>query len=89
MSKIPFQTALIAFVLMLIWWQAGLWYQSQLISDERAEVADHLASHGKSLATSISSRLDKLDGLHAFVQAEMGSSPGLMDQRFSIFARSE
>ena len=88
MSKIPFQTALIAFVLMLIWWQAGLWYQSQLISDERAEVADHLASHGKSLATSISSRLDKLDGLHAFVQAEMGSSPGLMDQRFSIFARN-
>ena len=88
MRKIQLQTALIVFVLMLIWWQAGLWYQSQLISDERAEVADHLDSYANSLATSISSRLDKLDGLHAFVQAEMGSSPELLDQRFSIFARN-
>ena len=88
MRKIQLQTALIALILLLIWWQAGLWYQSLLISDERAEVADHLASHGNSLATSISSRLDKLNGLHAFVQAEMGSSPGLMDQRFSTFARN-
>jgi len=86
MRKIQLQTALIALVLMLIWWQAGLWYQSQLISDERAEVADHLASRGNSLATSISSRLDKLDGLHAFVQAEMGSSPGLLGRRFATFA---
>lgn len=88
MRKIQIQTALIALILLLIWWQAGLWYQSQLISDERAEVADHLASHGNSLATSISSRLDKLNGLHAFVQAEMGSSPELLNQRFSIFARN-
>ena len=88
MRKIQLQTALIFLVLMLIWWQAGLWYQSQLISAERSEVADHLASYGNSLDTSISSRLDELNGLHAFVQAEMGSSPELLDQKFSIFARN-
>jgi PAS domain S-box-containing protein len=88
MRKIQLQTALIALFLMLIWWQAGLWYQSQLISEERDEVADHLHSQGNSLATSISSRLDDLNGLHAFVQAEMGSSPERLDQSFSTFARN-
>ena len=87
MSKIQIQTAMIAAILLLIWWQAGLWYQSQLIIDEKARVAERLDSDGNSLSTSISSRLDKLEGLHAFVQAEMGSPPNLLGQRFATFAR--
>ena len=86
MSRVQLQTALIAAILLLIWWQAGLWYQSQLIIDEKARVSDHLDSYSNSLSTGITSRLDKLDGLQAFVQAEMGSPPAVLSERFSKFA---
>ncbi len=88
MRKTQAQTVLFAIVLLLLWWQAGLWYQSQLISDERGRVATHLDTHGTSLAMGVSERLEMLDGLNAFVEAEIGSPEGSIGEKFLIFSES-
>ncbi len=86
MRKTQFQTALLAIVLLLIWWQASLWYQAQLVTDERTRVAGQLDPQGNSLAMAISQRLELLEGLHAFVQAEIRSPKSALDDEFEIFA---
>jgi len=86
MRKTQLQTALLAIALLLIWWQASLWYQAQLITDERARVAGQLDPHGNSLAMAISQRLELLEGLDAFVQAEIGSQKSALDYKFEIFS---
>jgi PAS domain S-box-containing protein len=88
MRKTQAQTVLFAIVLLLIWWQAGLWYQSQLISDERGRVATHLNPHGTSLAMGVSERLEMLDGLNAFIEAEIGSPKGSLGEKFMIFSEN-
>ncbi len=86
MRKTQLQTALIAIALLLIWWQAGLWYQSQLITDEQARIAGQLDSQGNSLAMAISQRLELLEGLDAFVQAEISSPKPALNDEFVIYS---
>ncbi|MDQ1261838.1 MAG: hypothetical protein QG575_1019, partial [Euryarchaeota archaeon] len=86
MRKTQMQTALIAIALLLIWWQASLWYQAQLITDEQARVASQFDSQGNSLAMAISQRLELLEGLDAFVQAEIRSPKSALDEEFVIYA---
>jgi len=86
MRKTQLQTALIAIALLLIWWQASLWYQSQLITDERARSAGQLDSQGNSLAMAISQRLELLEGLDAFVQAEIRSPKPALNDEFEIYS---
>jgi sensor domain CHASE-containing protein len=86
MRKTQFQTALLAIVLLLIWWQASLWYQAQLVTDERTRVAGQLDPQGNSLAMAISQRLELLEGLDAFVQAEIRSPKPALDDEFEIFS---
>jgi PAS domain S-box-containing protein len=86
MRKTQLQTVLIAIALLLIWWQASLWYQTQLISDERARIAGLLDSQGNSLAMAISQRQELLEGLDAFVQAEIRSPKPALDDEFEIFS---
>lgn len=86
MRKTQLQTALIAVALLLIWWQASLWYQAQLITDERTRIAGQLDSKGNSLAMAISQRLELLDGLDAFVLAEIRSPKSAFDEEFDIYA---
>jgi PAS domain S-box-containing protein len=74
MSKIQLRTALIAIVLLLIWWQASDWHQDQLIAEERGHIAAHLYSQRNSLEIAISQRLELLESMDAFVQTEIGSS---------------
>lgn len=88
MRKTQVRTVLFAIVLLLLWWQAGLWYQSQLISDERGRVATHLDPHGTSLAMGVSERLEMLQGLNAFVTAEIGSQESSLDEKFMIFSEN-
>ena len=41
-----YQTASIAFIiLMILWWQASVFYQSQLILDKQDQVHSHLVTH--------------------------------------------
>lgn len=88
MRKTQAQTALFAIALLLVWWQASLWYQSQLIADERERVASHLDPHGNSLAMGISERLEMLEGLNAFVEAEIGSPKNALDEKFITFSEN-
>ena len=86
MRKTQLQTVLIAIALLLILWQASLWYQSQLITDERTRIAGQLDPQGNSLAMAISQRLELLEGLDAFVQAEIRSPKPALDDEFEIFS---
>ncbi|HNX40598.1 MAG TPA: ATP-binding protein, partial [Methanothrix sp.] len=86
MKKIQIQTALFALVLLAVWWQAGLWYQERLMDEERTQVAGELQPQGNSLAMAISERLELLEGLAAFVQAEIESSRSALDEEFLVFS---
>jgi sensor domain CHASE-containing protein len=86
MKKKQLRTALIAVALLLIWWQASLWYQAQLMTDERTRIAGQFDSQGNSLAMAISERLELLEGLDAFVQAEIRSPKSALDDEFIIYA---
>jgi sensor domain CHASE-containing protein len=71
---------------LLIWWQASLWYQTQLITDERARIAGQLDPQGNSLAMAIYQRLELLEGMDAFVQTEIRFPKPALDDEFEIFA---
>ncbi|MDD4447747.1 MAG: response regulator [Methanothrix sp.] len=86
MKKTQLRTVLIAVALLLIWWQASLWYQTQLMADERTRIAGQFDSQGNSLAMAISERLELLEGLDAFVQAEIRSPKSALDEEFVIYA---
>ncbi|MCU0637509.1 MAG: response regulator [Methanothrix sp.] len=86
MRKTHLQTALLAIALLLIWWQASLWYQAQLIDDERTLVAGRLYPYGNSLAMAISERLQLLQGLDAFVQTEIRSQGSAFYEEFESFS---
>ena len=80
MRKIFLWTALFAVVLLLLWWQAGLWHQSQLLDGERTNVGARLNPYGNSLTTSIQQRMELLEGLSAFVQTKIESPRPSLDQ---------
>jgi len=86
MRKTQLHTVLVAIALLLIWWQASLWYQAQLITNERTLVAGQLDSRGNSLDMAISQRLVLLEGLDAFVQAEIRSPEPTFDEEFQIYS---
>jgi PAS domain S-box-containing protein len=65
---------LVLVVLLPIWWQGSRWYESQLIAEQRSEVAGDLSKTGNTLSAGIIRRLARLDGLFAFVEAELQSS---------------
>ncbi|HSB71652.1 MAG TPA: ATP-binding protein [Candidatus Methylomirabilis sp.] len=73
-------------VLLPIWWWAGRWYDARLRADEQGQVAADLSPLGNSLATAVNRRLARLDGLKAFVEAELASSKEVPEAQFRIFA---
>ena len=85
MRKTQLRTALIAIVLLMIWWQASHWYQDQLIAEERAHIVMQLDSQGNSLAMAISQRLELLESLDAFIQTEIESSNPNWDEEVNIY----
>ncbi len=86
MRKIFLWTALFAIVLLLLWWQAGLWHQSQLLDGERTNVGARLNPYGNSLTTSIQQRMELLEGLSAFVQTKIESPRPSLDPEFERFS---
>ena len=84
-----YQTALIAFVILIIlWWQASVFYQSQLILDKQDQVYSQLDPYGNALNIAINQRIDKLNGIEAFVNSEMDSSNSSFEVKFEKFASS-
>ena len=84
-----YQIALIAFVILIIlWWQASVFYQSQLILDKQDQVYSQLDPYGNALNIAINQRIDKLNGIEAFVNSEMDSSNSSFEVKFEKFASS-
>jgi sensor domain CHASE-containing protein len=65
---------LVLVVLLPIWWQASRWYENQMIAEQRSDVAGDLSKTGNTLSAGIIRRLARLDGVFAFVEAELQSA---------------
>jgi len=84
-----YQTALITFIiLMILWWQASILYQSQLILDKHDQVYSQLDPYGNALTIAINQRIDTLNGVEAFVYSEIESSNSSFEAKFEKFAGS-
>ena len=62
--------ASVCVLLLVIWWNAGRWYEERLLAEQRAEVVGELSARGSVLTSVLSRRLARLQGLHAYVQTE-------------------
>ncbi|AEH61461.1 integral membrane sensor signal transduction histidine kinase [Methanosalsum zhilinae DSM 4017] len=75
---------LVFIVLILVWWQAGIWYEDQLLDELEAQEIASLTLHGKALSGAIEHRLYILEGLAAFVL--FNPSEDALEQNFEGFA---
>jgi signal transduction histidine kinase len=74
-------------LLLLVWWQAGQWYQAWLLADRRAQVATDLTQYGSALASTLKQRFAALEELNAFVQAYPDDASELaLANEFETFA---
>ncbi len=77
--------ALIALAgLLLLWWQAGNWYQARLLGVERARLTGELGAYRNALAININRQFAQLEGLKAFVETDPSSEN--FETRFETFA---
>ena len=73
-------------VFLPIWWWAGRWYEARLRADQQGQAAADLSPLANSLTTAVNRRLARLDGLKAFVEAELTSSSQVPESQLKIFA---
>lgn len=83
-------TLLILVLLLSLWGYASQWYQGRLLVERRSEVSVETSLRDSALSAAINRRLARLQGLYAFVQAELQAAenlPRTIDQsRFETFA---
>jgi PAS domain S-box-containing protein len=66
--------ALLVLALLLpVWYRASRWYETQLIAERRSEMTETLSVTGNALSAGIIRRLARLEGLFAFVEAQLQS----------------
>lgn len=66
--------ALLVLALLLpVWYRASRWYETQLIAERRSETTEKLSVTGNALSAGIIRRLARLEGLFAFVEAQLQS----------------
>lgn len=71
-------------LLLLAWWQAGRWYERQLLSEQRSEAALEVALRGNVVSSILNRRFTRLQALAAFIQAH--SADESLEQDFERFA---
>lgn len=76
--------ALVLILLLLVWRQTNIWYQSQLLADLRAEGKEEISLRGEALSAALNRRLALSDGLQAFVQTESFGKD--LSSKFELFA---
>lgn len=76
----------ILLVLLPFWWQANQWYKNQRLTEHRNQAEIELSLRASALSAALNRRLVLLEGLGAFVQAEV-EDPGLQ-KNFNTFAGS-
>ena len=79
-------TLLTLMILMISWWQASQWYESQLLAEEHNQAKLEVSLRADALSSAINRRFALLQGLHAFVLAALHQD-GLEDS-FEVFAAS-
>jgi PAS domain S-box-containing protein len=77
-------TVAVGLLLLPLWWQVGRWYEERLLQEQRAQVQEETSLRASALSLAINRRLARLQGLYAFVQAEL-SDEGV-GTRFEAFA---
>ncbi len=77
---------LILLVLLPVWWQVNQWYQNQRLTEHKSQAEIELSLRASALSAALNRRLVLLEGLGAFVQAEV-EDPGLQ-KNFNTFAGS-
>jgi PAS domain S-box-containing protein len=77
--------ALVALAVLLPGWrQASRWYEARLLTEQRAQVMVETSLYGNALSSAVSRRMAKLQGLYAFVQADMQDEQ--FESHFETFA---
>jgi PAS domain S-box-containing protein len=75
-------------LLLLLWWQAGLFYESHLLLDAQDQVYFKLDPYGSALTTALNERLALISGLDAFLESEITSGNPSFENKFDHFAAS-
>lgn len=65
-----FSTFVVLLALLLIWWLASQWYQTQLLTEARAQADVEVSLRANALSLAVNRRLTRLQSLHAFTQVE-------------------
>src|SRR5512136_2901668 len=73
-------------LLLLLWWQACLFYESHLLLDAQDQVSFKLDPYGSALTTSLNERLALISGLDAFLNSEIASDNHSFGNKFNSFA---
>jgi signal transduction histidine kinase len=71
-------------ILLLVWWQAMVWYRSQLLTEQRLRATEEVSLRGSALSAAINRRFALLRGLNAFVRTEYDQ--GDFSAQFLVFA---
>jgi sensor domain CHASE-containing protein len=71
-------------LLLFIWWRSMLWYQAQLLAEQRLQTQSEVSLQGNALSEAIDRRFSLLRGLHAFVLTEYNQAN--FDERISSFS---
>jgi signal transduction histidine kinase len=61
-------------LLLAAWRQAVGWYETQLLTEQRAEIVGEILVRGNALSSAVNRRLARLQGLHSFVET-VGNEP--------------
>jgi len=77
---------IILLVLLPVWWQVNRWYRNQRQLEQKNQAEVELSLRASALSAALNRRLVLLEGLGAFVQAEV-EDPGLQ-KNFDTFASS-
>ncbi len=75
-------------LLLLVWWHTGRWYQARLLEDQRVQLAAELTIHGTTLNSALDRYFTLLDGIAAFVHAEVHAADLFPVDEFEIVADS-
>ncbi|KXS43317.1 MAG: integral membrane sensor signal transduction histidine kinase [Methanohalophilus sp. T328-1] len=74
---------IVLLLLFFVWWQAGIWYEDQLLDEQRAQESIDLSLHGNALSASLTHRFAIIEGLAAFVRFD--PSKEALDNNFDDF----
>lgn len=77
-------STLVLLFLLLLWWQIGRWYESQVVAETRVNLAVDVGLRGNALAALLNRRFARLQALTAFVETLPAETD--VEENFAAFA---